>query len=203
MDKKPLSKKISNNKDITSQSSLKQKIDDFINNFDNFHEVSQLETIDNILQQKTKLPNSTELSKDLLLAIEKYKYVENGSCLKNSVHYSDRDYAKTVRKAIIEEYKVKSITDKMMVDLATASYFRSMRASSIYNTLIEEENGMIKMTAERNGMLKELNKQIEMATRQFSTIIAYLRERNNPPINIKVKTDNAFIANNQQFNKNA
>lgn len=198
-----LNKSTPNQDSVLAENPLKQKIDDFINDFDSFQELRKIEKIDTILQENKKHPNSIELTKDLLVTIEKYKYVENGSCLKNSVHKNDSEHAKEVRKAIVREYKVTGIADKMMVDLAVASYFRGMRASSIYSSLIEEDDGTIKITSERNGMLKELNKQIDIATRQLNTLLLYLKEKNNPPVNIKVRTDNAFIANNQQFNKNA
>jgi len=92
----------------------------------------------------------------------------------------------------------------LIVDMAVNAYFRSLRASVIHINLIQNKDGVL-LTPEqtRTNLLKELGKQIEMANRQFMTAITFLKELRQPPINVKVHAKEAFVGQNQQFNKNA
>jgi len=76
-----------------------------------------------------------------------------------------------------------------------------MRSSAVYNALIQTPNGVVDWTdKQRVNLIKELNKQIDIANQQLISSLNYLKETNPQLPNIKVQTKNAFIAQNQQFN---
>jgi len=76
-----------------------------------------------------------------------------------------------------------------------------MRSSAIYNALIQTPDGVIDWTDKQKvNLIKELNKQIDIANQQLASSLNYLKEINQQFPNIKVQTKNAFIAQNQQFN---
>lgn len=181
----------------------KSEIEDLIKNFEDFLDTSTLQKIKNLKQKVQDEPNNLELVQDLVSALENYCYVENGSFLKYSTHPSLRSHVKEARTKLILEYKAVTLSEKLTIDLILSAYFRVLRSSSIYHLLLEDEHGKSTTSIERNRLLKELNKQIEMGTKQYTYLLAVLREAKNPPISVKIKTDNAFIGANQQFNKNA
>ncbi len=186
-----------------NENEVKEAVEVFLSEFHDYTgEQSALEALYKAIKEKAENPDSQLHSEKLIIAINEYKSVETGNYLKNSVRSEDRKHATCIRNALIKENDAKSIADKMVIDLAVGAYFRSLHSASIYNSLIDQ-NGNVSMSTERTGMLKELNKQIEMATRQFTTLISFLKQSNRPPINVKIKSGNAFIGENQQFNKNA
>jgi len=181
----------------------KVEIENLIKNFEDFLDISTLERIKNLKKKIESEPSNLALVQDLISTLEDYCYVENGNLLKYSTHPNYKNHIKEARKKLIEEYKADTLSEKMTLDLALSAYFRVLRSSTVYHLLLEDEQGKVTTSIERNRMLKELNKQIEMGTKQYAYLLALLREAKNPTISVKIKTDNAFIGANQQFNKNA
>jgi len=54
----------------------------------------------------------------------------------------------------------------------------------------------------RVNILKEFNKGIESANRQLNADIILLQELKQPALKVNVKTNTAFVSQNQQFNIN-
>jgi len=121
--------------------------------------------------------------------------------LKASIHQKDRKYISSLRNNLINEFKPKTPSALLILDVAVSAYFRVMRSSAVYNALIQTPNGVVDWTdKQRVNLIKELNKQIDIANQQLISFLNYLKETNPQLPNIKVQTKNAFIAQNQQFN---
>jgi len=69
--------------------------------------------------------------------------------------------------------------------------------------LAQKNDGTFGFNQPRINMMKELGKQVDSANRQYISTLTLLREMKQPQINIKVQSKQAFVGQNQQFNKNA
>jgi hypothetical protein len=127
--------------------------------------------------------------------------VKNGSKLEMSVHTEDQEASKRLRKSLIFEYGAKTFTEFQLIDLIVTSYLRSLRCNLVYQSLLQRPNGDIPIKQENTNLLKEVGKQIEAANKQFVFCLTTLKELHRPPINVKINAQQAFVAQNQQFNK--
>lgn len=127
--------------------------------------------------------------------------VASGLLLESTVHQNHKKYIQILRKRLIIEYDAQSISERMLIDMSVSAYFRSLHTSQIYSALIMDDDGSISYNQLKINALKELTRHIESANRQFISSLAMLKDMKRPPINVKVHSRQAFIAQNQQFNK--
>lgn len=178
-----------------------------ITSLDNYSEVDKYityqESVKNFLNGSRDQALAEQVTKDFDEIIKRTA-IETGKYVRTSVHSIDQSYILKLREQLVSEYKASSTSEMLIVDMAVNAYFRSLRASVIHINLIQNKDGVL-LTPEqtRTNLLKELGKQIEMANRQFMTAITFLKELRQPPINVKVHAKEAFVGQNQQFNKNA
>ena len=141
--------------------------------------------------------------------IEKYQEVLmangfiNGKVVEASVNVWHQNHVVKMRETLIAEHEAKSTSELMIIDLAINAYFRSLHASKIYSSLVQGNDGAVRFERPRINLLKELGKQVENANKQFLSALTLLKEMKQPRINIKVQSKQAFVGQNQQFNKNA
>lgn len=189
-----------------SPQELKQAINDSL------QEVGLFDDEEKLLRKIQKLyRNEENLDADkvtelLLPEVNKYANMtslENGYLVDQVVHREDKTAAKALRKALFQEYNATSPTEKMLIDSALIAYLRSVRCSKVYTCLLQNHDGSTKIGQDRTNLLKEVGKQINLANQQFITAITFLKELHHPKVNIKVQNGQAFIAQNQQFNKGA
>lgn len=129
--------------------------------------------------------------------------VVNGKVVEGSVNTWHQKQVLKLRKQLIAEYQVTGVSELMIIDLAINAYFRSLHSSRLYSCVVQKPDATMSFDHPRINMLKELNKQIENANRQYISAITLLKELKQPAINIKVQSKQAFVGQNQQFNKNA
>ena len=108
-----------------------------------------------------------------------------------------------MRHDIAEEYSCKTASELMLADRIVANYWRAMRYDSSFNYIIEKPGGGFTFDQLKVNVLKEFNKGLELAGRQLNADIILLKELKQPRVSIKVKTDNAYLAQNQQININS
>lgn len=128
---------------------------------------------------------------------------ENGFYLQLCVHPSDANFVKSMRNRLIEENRITSLAESMVLDMVINSYFRSLHCWKWYNNLVVEADGKANLDWENINRMKEIGKQADLANRQFYAALAFLKELKQPPLTVKIHTKEAFVAQNQQFNKNA
>lgn len=209
---KSLAKRIQDNPfDIIAQASNSLELKSAVHPILPKPENSQDELLKRIQGLIKKFLNNPRDKEDFLKQLQENlnKYlemtaVENGLYLEFSIHKFDQKHVLPVRQNLIEEYKATTFSELLIIDLAINAYFRALRSGSIYNVLAQDKEGTISWPDQQKiNLIKEVGKQIEMANRQFLTAMTYLKEFRQQPLNIKVQTKSAFIARNQQFNKNA
>ncbi|MCL4366711.1 hypothetical protein M1563_00885 [Patescibacteria group bacterium] len=144
------------------------------------------------------------IAKDPALREARGLYVDNGLYVQSSVHYNDADYVPKVRNELIQEFNATNKAELLLVDMVTNAYFGYMRSSKALMLFIEDNDGRRDFDSQTwINMMKELGKIVDMANRHFTTSLTCLKEFRQQPVKVKVHAKEAFIANNQQFNKNA
>lgn len=97
---------------------------------------------------------------------------------------------------LIAEYDCRTATEKMLAQTAGWAYCRMIEYSYKFNGVTRQEF----ISHEKNGLYSLLSKEVDRATRQYLTAINTLRHLRQSPLNVTLKTKNAFVAQNQQVN---
>lgn len=170
--------------------------------YDNFA-LQELQDIAKEMEAKSGGKNLTQKYIDKYQEAVLINGVINGKVVEGSVNDWHQKHVIKLRNQIVAEYQANSPSEFMIVDLAINAYFRSLHTSRIYSCLARDKDGTVNYTQLKINMMKELGKQVEGANRQFISALTLLKEMKRPPINIKVQSKQAFVGQNQQFNKNA
>lgn len=129
---------------------------------------------------------------DLSLALG----IETGFMLMKSVDKQYYSLALQIRRDLQEEFACKTTSEKMLVDLAVNSFIRNL----CYSDKMGQIQGHI--GNEYNNYRNYFSKEIDRAHRQFISIIETLKFMKQPTMKVNIKTNNAFLAEKQQFNNN-
>ena len=117
--------------------------------------------------------------------------------LTQAVRKQYRPLVLSVVQQIEKEYNCTTASDKALAELAALAHVSVIesqrRTTSIFNCLEEVDDPSTRYIA-------VLNKQTDRANRQFITAITTLRQMKQPQMQVNIKTNNAFVANNQQVN---
>lgn len=97
---------------------------------------------------------------------------------------------------LIAEYDCNTATEKMLAQTAGWAYCRMIEYSYKLNGVTRQEF----ISHEKNGLYSLLSKEVDRATRQYLMAINTLKHFKQPPLNVTLKTNNAFVAQNQQIN---
>lgn len=119
-------------------------------------------------------------------------------------HYAASD---TVRKEykpmvieianqIIAEYQCKGASEKAVAELAASAYARYMQYAASFQNIANIEW----LSSEKNGLYANYSKEVDRAHRQFMMAISTLKQMKSPAPQINVRTNTAFVAQNQQVN---
>jgi hypothetical protein len=144
-----------------------------------------------------------EKKKDKLLnEIVALHGLENGGWVSNIGRKSEniRGLVK-IRQDLIKEYQCKTPSELILVDNIIASYWRSMRYEMYIHSLIEKDGGY-SFDQLKVNVLNTLHKGIDLAQVSQNMNLTMLQGMKQPKLNIKVKTENAYIAQNQQVINN-
>jgi len=172
------------------------------------HEESLIKEIQQLDHEASKSPRDEEITKRLMEAMLKYKRITNvssGNQLISSVHLLDQSAVTDARQRLLAEFAPISASEALVVDQALNAYFRSLRLSQAHLNLIQDATGGIRNWDSQLvvNLIKEIGKQANFAYQQFITALEYLKSSKRPPLNVRVNAKEAYVAENQQFNKNA
>lgn len=113
----------------------------------------------------------------------------------------DEKYRQTVRKLtddMIKEYTCRTDIEKSLAGLAVNSYMRILDNSNRLNNMLNVKE----ISKAKNTYIENLSKQIDRSYRQYMQSILTLQQIKSPSLKVSIKTDTAFISNNQQINTN-
>lgn len=119
-------------------------------------------------------------------------------------HYAATDTVKKEYKPMVieianqfvAEYRCTNPSEKALADLAASAYCRYIQYSSHFQSISNIEW----LSSEKNGLYANYSKEADRAYRQFLTAIMTLKQMKSPTPQINVRTNTAFVAQNQQVN---
>lgn len=148
-------------------------------------------------------PKNNKRKKELQeIAIEKTKQVYplfnlDNHCLLSLVTGDQyKSFAIDFANKIVLEYQCKTPSEKALAEIISGAYVNYLEYSYLLRNALKDRF----LSQERNNYYNVLSKHIEKAHRQYITGLTTLKQLKNPPIEVNVKTKNAFISNNQQIN---
>jgi hypothetical protein len=122
--------------------------------------------------------------------------IENNLSMVESVEARYRGLIINLRRELIKEYNCKSYGEKALIDMMVGAYARNL---SLTKRLINS-SGKDYTTALLNNYISAMSKEVDRANRHFITALETLRQMKQPELKVNIKSKNAFIAQNQQFN---
>ena len=141
-------------------------------------------------------------------ALEKYtgKMLEVMIALESDTHaglmetfYSQyRGLAKELSIQIIKDYNATTSAEKALVEIIVNAYIRVIDNSRRLN--IELGGPGQPINENRTKYMAMLSKQIDRANRQFLNSLMTLKQLKAPMIEMNIKTNTAFVSQNQQIN---
>ncbi|MBU3669073.1 MAG: hypothetical protein FGM57_03900 [Candidatus Taylorbacteria bacterium] len=114
-------------------------------------------------------------------------------------------------EAVSEQYRgtVKELAIRFIIDYNCATSLEKAIANDIAHSYIKildnsrrlnNEFNCKEITRNRTAYISVLSKQVDRANRQFINSIFALKQLKSPTLEMTIKTNNTFIANNQQIN---
>jgi hypothetical protein len=161
-------------------------------------EEGRIEKLENIYSSEKEDPDLKENKAKLTTELSYMFNLENGVVTANLSHHRYSPALARMRQRIIKDYDCKDSLELMLADSIVANYWRLMRYERVSNLMCEQEDGNWNFNQLKINLLKEVNKGLELANRHMGNNIILLKEMKQPKLSIKVKTDNAYFAQNQQ-----
>lgn len=164
--------------------------------------VSIIQGLDKEINDYVAMKDGTEKDKRLQTLNEKYSSATYIYALDN--HYAATDTVKKEYKPMvieitnqfIAEYQCKNASEKALAELAASAYARYMQYSASFQNIANIEW----LSPEKNGLYANYSKEVDRAHRQFMMAITTLKQIKSPTPQINVRTNTAFVAQNQQVN---
>lgn len=122
--------------------------------------------------------------------------LESGYALMESVDDRYRKLALQMKWDLEKEYKCDSSSEKALADQIVSSYIRKLSFSKLLESCKKQEY----CSNEKVGYLKFLSKEIDRSYRQFLSALETLKAIKQPALNVNIKAQNTFFAQNQQIN---
>lgn len=123
---------------------------------------------------------------------------ESHVALMESFSENYRMFSKEMADDLIKEFNCIKEYEKALAKLMTNAYIRVLDNSRRLNNELESRE----ITPNKNVYIANLSKQVDRANRQFISALMTLKQLKVPQIEMNIKTNTAFISNNQQVNVN-
>ncbi len=98
---------------------------------------------------------------------------------------------------VIKEYECTTHAEKMLAESAVGAFMRYLDASRRLNNCLDVD---LYITPNKTAYMAMLSKERDRAHRQFLNSLATLKQFKAPAIEMNIKSNTAFIAQNQQIN---
>ncbi len=106
--------------------------------------------------------------------------------------------ARELSSQIIKEYSCETHAEKMLAEVVVNAFVQVLKASGKITGGSVEPGGSI--TDSRTKYIAVLSKQLDRANRQFLASLMVLKQLKAPTIEMNIKANTAFVAQNQQIN---
>lgn len=122
--------------------------------------------------------------------------LETGHILAESVSTRYRGFALAFKKDLEKEYSCVTVSEKALVEQAVNAHIRKLS----YSKLMEGHKEPEWLSHEKVAFLNFYSREVDRAHRQFLSAIETLRFLKQPAMKVNIKTNTAFVGENQQFN---
>jgi len=168
----------------------------------NWMEKDMLADHNRILKDGDRKKEFKEKFDDSAMNLSMFYAIENGVWVSNLSYGKYQPMFSKMRKQIVEEYGCKSPSELMLADSIVANYWLIMRNQMNLARMVENEDGGYTFNQSKINIINILNKVVDSSSRRLYSTISLLKELKQPSLKVNVKTNNAFIGHNQQFNDN-
>lgn len=134
----------------------------------------------------------------ILATYSKAISLETNINMLNGIDPEQRGMAMDMIEHLKKEYALEKPQDKVYLQIAVSAICRYHSNMSEFECWKRHDWN----SHERATYMGMLSKDADKAFRQYNSIIQYFEEKKQPQIKINVKANNAFVAQNQQFNNN-
>ncbi len=186
--KEELDKRIANTRDL------------FASKTDHSHDRSLIKEFLSLLDKKKPTKSETKRKDELMNKLGMIHGLQNGIWVANVSYEKYNSSLFKMREDVVKTYSCNTPMELMLADRIVASYWRSMRCDSMLNRLIEKEDGGYTYNDQTMRIIRELGKNLESANRLLNMNMILLKEMKQPKLDVRVKANTAFIAQNQQVN---
>lgn len=192
------------NKELVKKEDKKAEVEKMLKVFTDSMEASRygIEEYIDLLKKKKLTAKEEKRRSELELEIAKSNGLKNGIWAANVSYGKYHKFLSTTRSNLVKEYDCQTSLELMLADRIVVNYWRSMKIDSIFNRLVETEDGGYTFNDSKITLIRELSKGLESSSRQLNTSMLLLKELKQPKLDVNVRTKNAFISQNQEFNVN-
>ncbi|NTV40774.1 MAG: hypothetical protein HGA61_00675 [Candidatus Moranbacteria bacterium] len=198
-----MKKKIQKNKDVQSVALTKKIppedmkkiiIKSFTRGIDSMSVLEELSSL-----QLSDFFKNQEQDKALANNFEKVALafsLESGCILAESVPERYKSFCFELKKKLEQEFDCQTASEKAIVEQAVNAHIKTLSYSRLMNKHKEPEH----LSPDKVNMLNFYSREIDRAHRQYISAIETLKFMKQPSLKVNIKTNNAFLAENQQFN---
>lgn len=122
--------------------------------------------------------------------------LESGYILAESVPERYDSFCFEFKKKLEQEFDCQTASEKAMVEQAVNAHIKTLSYSRLMNKHREPDY----LSPDKVNMLNFYSREIDRAHRQYISAIETLKFMKQPSLKVNIKTNNAFLAENQQFN---
>ena len=154
---------------------------------------------------ESQLPNilleneAPETASDNMNILSLAYSLESGHALLESVGDRYRSFALEMKRGLEQEFACEKPSERMLVDQIVSAHLRKLEYTRLMVKYREQEW----LSQEKAAFLNFYSKETDRAHRHFISALETLKAIKQPPINVSVKAQNAFVAQNQQFNNHS
>ena len=125
--------------------------------------------------------------------------LESGHALVESLESRYGGFALQFKQELEDEFGCKKPSERALVDQIVNSHIRKITYSKLMGTCNDPKY----LSHEKVALLNFYSREVDRAHRQFISALETLKFMKQPSLKVSIKTNNAFVGENQQFNNNA
>ncbi len=158
------------------------------------------EVLSEYLKDKQEIPDegidaSVHIKVDRALSLLN---LDNHHLLLQTVGERYKGFLLEMCRQITEEYSCATASQKALAQMAASAYVRSLE----YGDKLNGQIGINWHDKALNAYTAILSKEVDRAYRQFVSAMTLLKQMKAPELSVNIKTNTAFVAQNQQINAN-
>ncbi len=141
-----------------------------------------------------------EIIKEIYELVDKHSTLfnlDNHFALANALPEKYQAFSIELTRRMENEYGCKSASEVALIQIAVSAYIRTLVWTERFEACWSDRN----LSNVKTNYYKLITKELDRSHRQYISALTLLRQIKSPTVNVKVKVESAFIAQNQLINK--